>query len=449
MELPLTIPVIRYTQEKIIFSIALCMLVIGGVFAFPLSYVSNSNELIGLCLLPFVLAVRQGNRFNYVFFLLFIAFGIGAWSLHVRMFYFFALAFYLFWVIELLWGAVNLLSVFLLGWMSPFFFQVSVILGFPIRLQLSEIAGSLLQQIGVNVIIEGNMMLLNGNSFTVDEACMGLHMLAMTLLMGVFILAHASKVFGKSLGVKLMLGFFVLAFLLNVISNLFRIMLLVLFKVAPANPLHDVIGILCMIFYILIPLYYVGQWATKKYGFTPMPKSNNLRLSWLGKTSVVCIALTLLAAGVRIHQQRTQSGFAHATVHAPGYVITEIDDGVTKLVNEEALIYIKPIPEFFSGEHTPLLCWKGSGYSFSKIQKEHVLGHEIYMGQLVKDDQVLYTAWWYDNASVQTIDQFDWRLRMLRGEKNFALVNITSHDVATLKENIEVVLAHSLLLAKH
>jgi exosortase N len=168
------------SKEKIFLALMISIpIVVGGAFAFPLSYLTNSNELVGVCLLPFVLTIQKNNkRFNYLFLLLLLLFACGAWMYNVRMFYFFSLAFYILWFLELLVGAVNRLTIFLIGFMSPFFFQISVILGFPIRLQLSQMVGTLLQWVGVNVQIEGNMMLLNGATFIVDEACMGLNMMA-------------------------------------------------------------------------------------------------------------------------------------------------------------------------------------------------------------------------------------------------------------------------------
>ena len=44
------------------------------------------------------------------------------------------------------------------------------------------------------------------------------------------------------------------------ISNLSRIVLLILFKIYPELIVHDIIGILCLITYILIPFYFLCQW---------------------------------------------------------------------------------------------------------------------------------------------------------------------------------------------
>src|SRR5436189_108238 len=125
----LTLSVLQSQKDKIVFALLIVIALIGGVFAFPLSYLTNSNELIGLCLIPFVITIQGGKRFNFVFFSFFLLFGLGTFVYGVRMFYFFALAFYILWLVELFFGCVSILTVFLIGFMSPVFYQFSVILG--------------------------------------------------------------------------------------------------------------------------------------------------------------------------------------------------------------------------------------------------------------------------------------------------------------------------------
>jgi exosortase N len=114
-----------------------------------------------------------------------------------------------------------------------------------------------------------------------------------------------------------------------------------------------------------------------------------------------------------------------------------MEGGVTKMFNENILVYVKPIPEFFTGEHTPLICWKGSGYHFEGIKKSTINGREIYTGNLVKPGAKLFTAWWYENGSTSTIDQLNWRMRMLRGEKDFCLINVTAENESALVAHLQ------------
>jgi exosortase N len=126
----------------------------------------------------------------------------------------------------------------------------------------------------------------------------------------------------------------------------------------------------------------------------------------------------------------------HAEVQFGNVKPEKLKDGVSKISTDDLLIYVKTIPEFFTGEHTPLLCWRGSGYEFSGITTTTVNGVTIYKGTLVQKGKSLHTAWWYSNGAVQTISQLDWRLRMLKGEPDFCLVNVTAEDEKTLMESV-------------
>jgi len=97
------------------------------------------------------------------------------------------------------------------------------------------------------------------------------------------------------------------------------------------------------------------------------------------------------------------------------------------------------------GEHTPLLCWKGSGYKFKSIKEIIINGNKIYSGQLIKPGSQLYTAWWYYNGEIQTIDQLDWRIRMIKGEEKFCLINVTAKDEISLNKNLNLIFKNKLL----
>ena len=115
-------------------------------------------------------------------------------------------------------------------------------------------------------------------------------------------------------------------------------------------------------------------------------------------------------------------------------------DGILKYKNDVILVYLKPIPGFYAAEHSPLICWQGSGYIFGQVKSMLINDIEIYTGVLKKGDETLQTAWWYDNGKSQTASQTEWRTAILKGEPNFNLVNITAVDTATLYKNIENIL---------
>lgn len=419
---------------------------VGAVAAFPGSYFMLTNVLVGLCIFPFVLFVDGKTRFNYVYLITLSVFCFLAYRYDIKIFYFFALAGYVLFMLEVFVGRINPLVLFLIAVASPVFTQVSVILSFPIRLMLSEWACTLLSLVGMDIRADGNMILFSGYSFTVDDACMGLSMMAISLLMGVFIIAWHYKHTNRKLSFGYLFGFFMIVLGLNIIANLFRIMLLVLFQIPPENIMHEVVGIACMIFYTMVPLYFMAKGLIRWKG-THFLKGESERKVVPARTITVLtlITLTIVLTGFAIDPVRTENEEHHARVSMAGMQLTEIERGITKLTNDDLLIYIKPIPEFFTGEHTPVICWKGSGFAFKQIRKDTIAGKEIFTGVLIKENVQLHTAWWYTNGKISTIDQLTWRSNMLTTGGNFCLVNVTASDENILHQKLEEILIEGSL----
>lgn len=426
----------RWSKENGLLVFLLLIGVVGGIFAFTFSYFSNTNVLIGLCLFPFTLLITGPKRNNFFYISLVALFAALAVTYQVRIFYFFSLAFYFLWLIELFVGRLNVLILFLIVFMSPFFIQVVTILGFPLRLMLSTLAGGLLNFVGVNVQVEGNMMMLDGATFSVDEACMGLNMLVISLLMGVFVLAYRYRFSNSTLNLYPTTIFFIVAFILNMVTNVIRIIVLVFFRIPPENSMHEFIGLLCLVVYVVIPLHFLSAWLVRKYGKGKSDCVPQPVLSRGNFVFITVICLVILFAGTTLEKNAHPAGTTHADVHFGNVKVERLDDGISKISTDELLIYVKTIPEFFTGEHTPLMCWKGSGYEFSGIATTTVEGTTIYKGTLVKDGKSLHTAWWYSNGLVETISQLDWRMRMLKGQPHFCLVNVTAEDEQTLMTSI-------------
>lgn len=442
----LALPALMNGQRNAFAAALFCVALAGGIFCFPASYLLHTNVIIGLVLFPFALMVTGGCR-NNLAYLLFVAF-FSAFALmyNVRVAYFFALGFFILWSVEYLFGRCNPLVVFLLAIMSPVFTQVTTILGFPLRLQLSEVSASVLRMASFDARAEGNMIVLDGSVFSVDEACMGLSMLAMSMLMAVFVLSYRMRMSGKEVGLIKVAMFFMIVFVLNMITNLFRILLLVLFRIPPENSMHDVIGLLCFVCYTILPVYLISVSIIKDGRQIATDYSPRGVLSRWQKGLLMSLAVGMLLTGVRVGTERMNVDTRHADVFYADGKVERIDGGVTKITNEELLMYVKPIPEFFTSEHTPLMCWKGSGYVFSGVKEIAVDGSKVYTGKLVKGNDELFTAWWYSNGKVQTISQLEWRTRMLKREDRFCLVNLTAKDEATLMRIVVAVLSENRLL---
>lgn len=313
---------------------------------------------------------------------------------------------------------------------------------FPIRLQLTAMAGRLIGIAGLPVSIAGNAITVRDHAFSVDHACDGLHMLVISLLAALLLINYFQAHYRRMLRTIPILFLLIMATVLNVITNLFRIICLVVLAIVPANPLHHVLGLLFLLAYIFLPLLPLIRWTIRRWG-VPWPdemtrpaRSRNLLASNIAIASAV-----LLIVGLHFCSQNAHAAPLAAGHTIPGYTIKEREDAVLQLDNGRSLVYIKPIPGFYYTDHTPTICWQGSGYSFSAIEETIVAGTHVFKALLQPqhpsadsaaqphgppDKPCLYTAWWYDNGIRQSIQPFDWRWDLIHGAPAYAVVNITA-----------------------
>ncbi|SEI68143.1 exosortase N [Dyadobacter sp. SG02] len=339
---------------------------------------------------------------------------------------------------ESLFGRLNaqIFAVMLL--ISPIFKYFSEVFTFPIRLQLSAWAGSLLEMAGLPVTVEGNSIILNGSEFSVDPACMGLQMTGFALLAAVFLTGYFQMQYRKSLAPGYQVALMLLAFTLNTFGNLARMITLVLLRIAPDNALHDVVGIFCLIVYVVAPLIFIARDTYRRFGKIiveqKMPSENTPRLL-IGAHLMVLVACAFFS----FKKPVINIGLPEGRAAAPrdGYAREALRNGVTRFSNDQALVYIKPIPAFYSSEHSPVTCWTGSGYSLSRISKRRFAGTVVYIGCLRKGSDELHTAWWLSDGQYATISQLDWRWKSLSGKNHFQLINVTAQNPAQLDMEVK------------
>ncbi len=111
--------------------------------------------------------------------------------------------------------------------------------------------------IGMDAQADGNIILLNGNDFNVEPGCVGLNMLVTGLVLGLFILAHFERQYQRTFNFLQVTAAMFLVLFLSVFSNYVRLLTLVVFYILPENPLHEVVGIVCLVLYVLLPFYWI------------------------------------------------------------------------------------------------------------------------------------------------------------------------------------------------
>ncbi len=424
------------------------------LYAILLIYISlrsnlnlNFSVIIGFLLLPYVWTSNAKNSRSNRWLVVVVLLAIACWYLSIVTLYYWLAVMALAFAFESLRTRLTILPIALLFTISMIFRYLSEVFTFPIRIWLSRSVGELLRFCQFDIQVSGNNIVLNGSDFSVEPACMGLEMMGVSLMMSIFLIAFYQKKTQRNLPDLWTILILILTFGINILNNFFRMMLLIILKITPENPFHEIIGLLCFLVYVCVPLsYLIGKVFVTSVTSPPAP------LPWRGELLLVNTPLStrerlgrptlrvrlilhlflsifisfIIISGMENIRNRQQNESAN--------VLKKFD--VQQIRTAKTLIYIKEIPAFYSVEHSPLFCWRGSGYELKNIDEELVNGHKIYTGFLTKGNEKLITAWWFTDGNMLTNSQLTWRWSSFLNNKSFQLVNVTANSEADLKSEV-------------
>lgn len=335
--------------------------------------------------------------------------------------------------------------------LSPGLRYFSALFSFPIRLQLSAWAGSLLRLVGMNVQVDGNVLIktmpgMGPMEMAVDPACMGLQLTGVSLLVGLFALIWQARMQQKQLALGWVILFEFTVFGLTIFCNLFRIVLLVAFDALPGSWAHEGIGLACVAVYAWLPSWKLARVLVQRLGHTESEVSSIKAPMGMLKSAGWGLGLLTVGLSIRafamlpnhapVELSRTKLAPALGSTYESGCQRKILTNGFVQFSKPGLLLYLKPQPDWFSADHSPMACWQGSGYELRRVRETVLDGHPAYIGELRKKRQTLYTAWWFSNGTFTTISQLAMRGQMIRGETGFVLVNVTADKPFTHKANI-------------
>ncbi len=426
--------------EQLVFIISILSVILIAFIGLR-TYLSQQlfNLALGMLAIPFVIQTCPGkkdsSRFAVIALLLM---GLSFYAPVNTLVYLSLIAIVLF-LVESRFGKINFLTIIVAIFTVPLSNYLVNTFSFPIRLWLTSICGNIFQTMGIPVITSGNTFSYAGNDFTVDPACMGLNMMVSSLLIGILIFGFYQKKYQKEMPVGIVLAYLTIVLLLNIFSNLVRMVILVLFQIFPDTIMHDMIGILCFLIQVILPAWGIswfmisklkGNHNSKKV-MSEHQRNPSLRLM----IQIGCCAFLWITAFYVIAQKENDAIPALAE-DISGYTVTSHSQGVAKLENSVSLIYVKQIRWFCDTEHNPMMCWTGSGYKMSQVKEDVLDGLTIYSGILQNEDDILYTAWWYSNGISSTNSQLHWRWDLFTGAPAYSLLNVTTADQNTLKTEV-------------
>ena len=366
---------------------------------------------------------KQTNYSNLILSLIFLVLFINFQS---KSFLFFS---FLFFFLELhahYRGRMRKHIIFLFFFCSPLFSFLGKLLGFPLRMQLTKYAAQLLSYSHEAITLVGNSIMINGADFIVDEACSGLNMLFASMIWGFIVLEIHSIKYKKNCSLISQGLYYLTVLMLNLAGNLSRITLLILFKIYPESSMHQILGLTAFVLYSMIPVYFVSKIWALYFGHSHQnskPIQINERFSSSLLMGFSCLGVLLLL--YNLLQSHPQKSILPLNIPS-SYSKQIVNSDVTKYYSSTSLIYIKTMNSCLSGEHSPLICWVGSGYEAKKFVEIERKGIKLYTGILEKGHHKFYTAWYYSNGHFRTNSPWLWRVEALKSGGNFYLVNLTS-----------------------
>src|SRR5258708_115602 len=219
---------------------------------------------------------------------------------------------------------------FILLLMTPVISYFVETFSFPIRLQLTALAGRIIGISRFPIAASGNSIAFRDHTFSVDPACVGLHMLLVSLLTGLLLMNYYQTHYRKPLPSGTILILLILATLLNTLANLLRIVCLVVLAIGPDDPMHDMLGLIFLLGYILLPLLPLVRFAIRRFGVALPAASNSTTVSGAARNRPgrprallagnLSIALgLLLITGLSFRTETARPAGLHPGENIPGY----------------------------------------------------------------------------------------------------------------------------------
>lgn len=390
-------------------------------------FIPSFQIILAILMAPFVFRVRKSERVSYRYAIAAIVLLLLYYYLTISVLLFVSTGCLVLFSIESRFGRIGLLPFFFLICISPALNYLVNSSTFAIRLELSKYAALFLNAIGHAVENKGTYFVLqDGSRFNVDSACIGLKLFNTGLSIAILLLGFSEQREKKSLRILPMLSIFLITIALLVLTNLLRIIVIVLFKSEAGSVSHDMLGIASLLLYTILPVYFIINYSVKRFGKSFVSETKTPLVTKPSNSVliiVLCITSILVFTSVKKTLQQTIKDEKLSRLIIPGYTKALKEDGVFEFRNANSLIYIKPANKGYESDHPPTMCWQGSGFRLEEINEKNYNGFNILCATLKRDTIVQYTAWWYDNGSDKTIEQ--WRWRFSHGEP-YRIINITT-----------------------
>ncbi|MFC4817742.1 exosortase N [Flavobacterium sp. GCM10023249] len=259
--------------------------------------------------------------------------------------------------------------------------------------------------------IEGVNFYSNGAKITVDTACMGLSMFKTGLLAAAVLLTIEEKKSNGYFSNTQILFFSLIVVMLNIISNFFRIITLILLNCTQENVLHHSVGLACFLLYQIVPMLFLIRWIKPhQHGKNEVVQSINL---------IPALVASVIVFVTTIEMKKGQQWNLLHQID-PKYSVEKgewVNEEVFKIADAHKLIYIK------TPSHKPLICWTGDGYQISESKIIDRYHSKVWFNKMEKNNRHYKSYWWYECGNEKYTSFIEVMLQKLIYNKSIRLIN--------------------------
>ncbi|MBL8020543.1 MAG: exosortase N [Leptospirales bacterium] len=326
----------------------------------------------------------------------------------------------------------------------------SLVLGFKLRILVTEICGWVLTALDPGTVTSGNQIWFLQQWYSVDRVCEGMKMGSASFLLVLILIRRVLP------GAALAIG--VLALPLWFMVNLLRVCLLIIFRVPASTWQHELIGLVMFVCGILFPLAMIAllfprtrehalpekATAQESSAESRVYSAKTLRRLQLALPGVPVLILLLLF-GFKPAEPETNYQWPvrvlefqldPASLYPDSRIAVYHSDGAQLIIKHQLFA--------IGTGHDPRICFEGAGFVFhedfkgtgslatSRATQANAERRTFYnRGIVEKAHQRATLLWWYSVDGKQTSSDLEWRLSRLRGH-DVVQWNLYGRDEARL-----------------
>ena len=301
-------------------------------------------------------------------------------------------------LLYLLTHKLNCLVLFVLIFYSPIFDKIISVYTPNIKQYLTQFSYWTLKDLLNLSDIFGVHFKQGFQWINIDSSCMGLYMFKTGFLVLLILITLKEKI--ENLFYKYWYYFLliVVCFFLNIFSNYFRIILLILLKNTQAGTIHYLIGIVCFLSYQILPLYILVRYFKPTISDAEPIKSNNISPYSMIISGALCLFLIYIGYCVKRNFNETEYVLNGLEKRYPIKNGKWVEPDVYKIFTENKLIYIK------AKYHSPLVCWTGDGFAIldKKITEKLVRGkvEKVNLALITNQKDTIAAYYWFEHRDL-------------------------------------------------